>query len=165
MDVDSPPRNYELNPSIFNDPHFLAAAHTFQDHLYSNWLSDAHAEKVKMFQDGIRDGSLAAPWKDEVWERDHPAVSETPAPLANEGGPESGARAGYAYSLSFFPCLADFECRGAAEIKLITLAKHGVVRVGDVIAYSRHFSTHQLLIEKDVIVSPVLPHPTTKTNS
>ena len=108
MDVDSPPPcNYELNPSIFNDPHFLAAAHTFQDHLYSNWLSGAHAEKVRLFQDGIRDGSLAAPWKDEVWERDHPAVSETPAPLANEGGPESGARAGYAFArfLSFLASL------------------------------------------------------------
>jgi hypothetical protein len=105
MDVDSPPLSVELNPSIFNDPHFLAAAHTFQDHMYSNWLSDAHAEKVRMFQDAIRDGSLAAPWKDEVWERDHPSVSETPVPsssssLPNEGGPESGARAGYAL-LSF----------------------------------------------------------------
>lgn len=97
MDIDdSPP----LNPSIFNDPHFLAAAHTFQDHIYSNWLSDAHAEKVRMFQDAIGHGTLAAPWKDEVWERDHPSVSETPA-LANEGAlPESGARAGYASAFS-----------------------------------------------------------------
>lgn len=137
MDVDSPSTPLgELNPSIFNDPHFLAAAHTFQDHLYSNWLSDTHSEKVRVFLEGIRDGSLAAPWKDEVWEKDHP---ETPVTaLANE--PESGARAG-----------------GAAEIKLITLAKNGVIRVGDVIAYSRHFSTHQLLIEKDVVVQSIHP--------
>jgi len=128
MDVDSPPHlnNPELNPSIFNDPHFLAAAHTFQDHMYSNWLSDGHAEKVRMFQDGIRDGSLAAPWKDEVWERDHPSVLETPVPcssssnatLANEGGgPESGARAGYARSLSFFVSLPLFLNFGVLEAR------------------------------------------------
>jgi hypothetical protein len=60
-----------VDPSLFTDSHFLAAAHTFQDHLFSDWLSDAHAEKVKKYEEGIRDGSLAAPWKDEVWERDN----------------------------------------------------------------------------------------------
>ena len=62
-----------LDPAVFVDPHFLGATHTFQDHLYSNWLSDAHAEKVRMFEDGVREGSLHAPWKDQVWERDHMA--------------------------------------------------------------------------------------------
>lgn len=60
-----------VDTSLFTDPHFLAAAHTFQDHLYSNWLSEAQAEKMKKYEQGIKDGSLAAPWKDEVWERDN----------------------------------------------------------------------------------------------
>ncbi|KAJ6606686.1 Asx homology domain-containing protein [Mycena sp. CBHHK59/15] len=40
--------------SVFTDAHFLAAAHTFQDHLYSNWLSDAHADKVKKYEQGTK---------------------------------------------------------------------------------------------------------------
>lgn len=61
---------------IFTDPHFLAAAHTFQDHICSGWMSAAQKDKVKQFQDGIKvlDASggvgLAAPWKDEIWERE-----------------------------------------------------------------------------------------------
>lgn len=61
----------ELNFSIFSDPHFLAASRTFQDHLYFGWFSAAHHEKVRDFQETVRNGTLAAPWKDEVWNREH----------------------------------------------------------------------------------------------
>lgn len=101
------PPSYEiLDPSVFTDPHFLAAAHTFQDHLYSGWLTEAHVAKVKQFEDGVRSGTLAAPWKDEVWDRDHPVLEEDdPQPsrssLFNIGGvpvtnsiPASTMRAG-----------------------------------------------------------------------
>jgi hypothetical protein len=104
MDVDRDPSPHIPSPdmldtAVFSDPHFLAAAHTFQDHLYSNWLSDTHAEKVKMFKDGVEQGILHAPWKDDVWEsdhvshiqrphRDHPATSSVNIPL------ESSALAG-----------------------------------------------------------------------
>ena len=84
MDVDEPATNTTTSqtevPSVssalvdlstFTDPHFLAAARTFQDHLYSGWLTEAHAEKVKKFQTETRLGTLHVPWKDEVWERDH----------------------------------------------------------------------------------------------
>ena len=77
MDVDELPVttdqqiNAELNLSIFSDPHFLAASRTFQDHLYFGWFSAAHREKVKDFQESVRNGTLAAPWKDEVWNREH----------------------------------------------------------------------------------------------
>lgn len=82
-----------LDKSVFTDPHFLAAAHTFQDQLYSGALSDTTAMQVKMFEDGIQDGSLHAPWKDEVWLRNNPP----PSADTNEvmSGPESAARAGY----------------------------------------------------------------------
>jgi hypothetical protein len=60
-----------LSSSIFTDPHFLAASRTFQDHLYLGWFSAAHLEKVGEFQESVRNGTLAAPWKDEVWNREH----------------------------------------------------------------------------------------------
>ena len=61
----------ELNLGIFSDPHFLAASRTFQDHLYYGWFSAAHREKVSDFEETVRNGTLAAPWKDEVWNREH----------------------------------------------------------------------------------------------
>ena len=64
----------ELNLGIFFDPHFMAASRTFQDHLYLGWFSAAHREKVKSFQEGVRNGTLAAPWKDEVWNREHQSL-------------------------------------------------------------------------------------------
>ncbi|KIM37513.1 hypothetical protein M413DRAFT_423424 [Hebeloma cylindrosporum] len=125
----------ELNLSVFTDPHFLAAARTFQDHLYLGWFTDAHAEKVRQFQEGVMKGTMSAPWKDEIWERDNVAL------VAVEPDIEavSSARAG-----------------GASQVKLFTLAKKGIIRVGDVIAYKRAFATSEV-VEKDVIVQSVHP--------
>ncbi|KAJ7698554.1 Asx homology domain-containing protein [Mycena rosella] len=123
-----------VDSSLFTDAHFLAAAHTFQDHLFSNWLSDAHAEKVKKYEQGIKDGSLAAPWKDEVWERDN-EKEEPPGT-----GAVSSARAGE-----------------AAELKLVDLAKNSVLREGDVIAYRRNFTALDIVVEKDVIIQRIDP--------
>jgi len=95
---------------------------------------------------GIRDGSLAAPWKDETWERDNaaPAPKEDQSRLLRKEASVSSARAG-----------------GAAEIKLNTLAENGIIRIGDVISYKRHFSVVDVVVEKDVIVQSI--HPTTHT--
>jgi hypothetical protein len=92
-----------LDISVFTDPHFLAAAHTFQDQLYSGALSDATAKQVKMFEGGIQDGSLHAPWKDEVWLRNNPPPSnDTDEAMAC---PESAARAGCVISFFFDRCV------------------------------------------------------------
>jgi len=72
-------RHGDVNPSFFGDGHFLAAARSFQDHLFSNWLSDTHQKKVSAFKEGIVSGSLAAPWKDEEWEHLHPTPSSSDA--------------------------------------------------------------------------------------
>ena len=96
----------ELNLSVFTDPHFLAASRTFQDHLYYGWFSAAHLEKVRDFQETVRNGTLAAPWKDEVWNREHghTLVEEPPlSPGKRDVEPktsftilcESSARTGY----------------------------------------------------------------------
>lgn len=60
-----------LDPAIFTNSFFTSAVLTFQDHLYSSWLSVKAKEKVETFNQRIRDGSLHAEWKDEAWDRDN----------------------------------------------------------------------------------------------
>ncbi|KAJ7636902.1 Asx homology domain-containing protein [Roridomyces roridus] len=129
MQVDSHDAS-TLDPSLFTDAHFLAAAHTFQDHLFSDWLSDTHAEKVEKYTKGIQDGSLAAPWKDEVWERDNPPLEEQAAASQHLAGE-------------------------ASELKLGDLAKNSVLREGDVLVYKRNFANVNVLVEKDVIIQRI----------
>lgn len=100
MDIDSLQPvvvDSELNSNIFTDSHFLAAAHTFQDHLHSDWLSQKHAQLVNKFEVGVQDGSLAAPWKDETWERDNtvPAAKEDQSRPLRKDTSVSLVRAGY----------------------------------------------------------------------
>ncbi|KAF8966806.1 Asx homology domain-containing protein [Flammula alnicola] len=142
--LDDRPQDVDVNLGIFGDPHFLAAARTFQDHLYLNWFSEAHGAKVKQFREGIVSGSLAAPWKDQVWERDNivPEINVNVGATSSFSIPnESSARAG-----------------GAAEIKLYTLVKKGILRVGDIIAYKRYFSLSEVTVEKDAIIQHIQPN-------
>jgi len=62
----------KLNPNIFRDTYFLTAAHTFQDHLFNGWFTKSHKSKLEAYLEGIQTGTLALPWKDEVWERENP---------------------------------------------------------------------------------------------
>ncbi|KAF9471827.1 hypothetical protein BDN70DRAFT_845074 [Pholiota conissans] len=133
-----------LNPGFFNDLHFLAAARTFQDHLYLGWFSEAHRAKVKQFEEGIVAGTMAAPWKDEVWIRDNSIPLPPTASSSFTFPSESSARAG-----------------GASEIKLSVLVKNGIIRVGDVIAYKRFFTLCDLTVEKDCVIDAIQP----KTNA
>lgn len=99
-----------LNLSIFNDPHFLDAAHTFQDHLFSGWFTASHHAKVDKYLKGVRAGTLAAPWKDEVWERENPrpAAPVDPTSIASAGAipvfrTGTKATAGYVVFVIFIP--------------------------------------------------------------
>ncbi|THV07565.1 hypothetical protein K435DRAFT_959640 [Dendrothele bispora CBS 962.96] len=132
MDVDTvkEPSADTLDASVFTDSHFLAAARTFQDHIYSGWLTDSHKEKVRKYEDGIRDGTLAAPWKDEEWERDNAEDNDSTAPAASS----SASR------------------KSALDVRLNELAKNSVIRVGDIIAYKRAFTAINLVVEKDVLI-------------
>ncbi|CAA7269427.1 unnamed protein product [Cyclocybe aegerita] len=170
-----------LSPTFFTDPHLLAALRTFQDHLYLGWFTEAHVERVQKFEEGIRDGKLAALWKDEVWEREHgvplpPREQESGKEQAKVGQEENGATAnevvaeGAANGLvangtnalvaagskgSFsIPCESNARAGGASEVKLSVLVKKGVIRVGDVIAYRRSFATSEL-VEKDCVVQSI----------
>jgi hypothetical protein len=50
----------------------------------------------------------------------------------------------------------------AAELKLADLAKHEVIKVGDILAYSRRFPNLDITVEKDLLVCtpPANPLPT-----
>lgn len=92
-----PHSSRELSLSFFTDSHFYAALRTFQDHLYLNYFSDAHVQKVKAYQEGIVSGTLAAPWKDKIWERDNPVSIPAEAehvPAGTGSSTLSGALAG-----------------------------------------------------------------------
>lgn len=84
----------ELDTSIFTDPHFLAAARTFQDHIFSNWTSAAHAEGLKRFQEGVCTGKLSVAWKDEVWESQNRSTPPEQGQLRTNGSSESAGRTG-----------------------------------------------------------------------
>lgn len=73
------------DPAVFTDPHFTAALLTFQDHLYSSWLTAAHGTVVETFKRGLLDGSMHAPYKDETW-----------AQSLTHGGADSGTATGSA---------------------------------------------------------------------
>ncbi|EAU83430.1 hypothetical protein CC1G_12333 [Coprinopsis cinerea okayama7 len=167
MVIDTDPNaSRPVNPSaIFNNPHFLAAAQTFQDHLFSGWLSPPHLEKVQVFQKRIEEGSLAAPWKDEVWLEEN---AETTQALSSAS---STTLAGFVESSSLFrPAkklltrVFDLHrmsshgvSRGAAQIKLTTLVKEGTIQEGDILAYRRTFTTLNITVEKDAIIHSIDP--------
>ena len=166
MDTDEPldidHTGAELNLNIFSDPHFLAACRTFQDHLYLDWFSASHLEKVKDFQEAVRNGTFAAPWKDEVWERENQVLGLLASeqhdvePKSSFTIPfESSAKAGYDFSCPYILLYYLLTCcivvSGAAGVKFPVLVKNGIIRVGDVIAYKRSFANSES-IEKDTIV-------------
>ncbi|KAK0447439.1 uncharacterized protein EV420DRAFT_1568762 [Desarmillaria tabescens] len=121
-----------LDPSVFTDAHFLSAAHTFQDHIFSGWTTDSHTSKVEKCKQGIRDGTLSAPYKDEEWGR------QTRNDAQWLTLPESSARAGQ-----------------AAEVKFTDLVHNAVIQVGDLISYKRNFMNGNIVIEKDALVQSI----------
>ncbi|KAK0218819.1 Asx homology domain-containing protein [Armillaria fumosa] len=121
-----------LDPSVFSDAHFLSAAHTFQDHIFSGWTSDSHTAKVEKSKQGIRNGTLSAPYKDEEWDNQNRNDAQWLAL------PESSARAGQ-----------------AAEVKFTDLVHNAIIQVGDLISYKRNFTNGNIVIEKDALVQSI----------
>lgn len=151
MDVDDAPveRSLEtLDMSFFTDPHFLAALRTFQDHLYTGWMTPSHKMDVDVYRQGIRDGKLHAPWKDQVWERDHREEDEEKLATPSKGA----TRVGCAYFYSFSRIELMYGIRDAKEIRMIDLLKSGSIQIGDILVYKRNFNLLMLTVEKDVMV-------------
>ena len=70
MDVDSERTPANLNPNTFTSSAFLAAATTYQDHIYSSWMTATSEAQLAKFKQGIQDGSLHAEWKDDAWDEE-----------------------------------------------------------------------------------------------
>ncbi|KAM5540014.1 hypothetical protein V8D89_006154 [Ganoderma adspersum] len=129
MDVDVPVlRNpATLDPTVLTSPFFLSAAHTWQDHLVSNWLGKKASDDLEKFRQGARDGTLHADWKDEVWELDH--SPETPSRSKKK--------------------------QTRADLDLTALVKRELLQVGDVLAYKRAFPHLKVTVEKDLLVDTI----------
>ncbi|KAH8827161.1 hypothetical protein DL96DRAFT_1235844 [Flagelloscypha sp. PMI_526] len=123
-----------LDPAIFTDAHFLSAARTLQDHIFSGWKTKVQEEKELKYLEGIRNGSLHAPWKDDEW------VQWNAGGAAEANSHKWNNRAGE-----------------AADIKLADLAKDGVLLENDILAYKRNFSQLGLTIEKDILIRSIDP--------
>ncbi|KAI0317922.1 Asx homology domain-containing protein, partial [Amylostereum chailletii] len=140
MVLDDPDETSVREPitSFFTESHFLAAMRTWQDHLYTGWLTDAHIEKVRVFEESIRAGRTHVPWKDEVWEREHREEEEGGQvdEVVVGGGGTKGKGKG----------------RVKSQWRLQHLSKSGVIQAGDVLSYSRHFVLQGITVEKDVLV-------------
>ncbi|KAF9032283.1 hypothetical protein BDZ89DRAFT_1234534 [Hymenopellis radicata] len=126
-----------LDLAVFKDPHFNSAARTFQDHIFSGWKTETHAGKVQRYIDGIRDGSLSAPYKDEVWENDDRVLVPIPSPVAARTSGVNDSQ--------------------AADVKLSDMVAAAVLKVGDVISYKRHFSGLDVVVEKDAVIQSLNP--------
>ena len=48
-----------------------------KDHLYSGWLTPAHETLVREYTNNLQKGEIHAPWKDDVWSREHPTVERS----------------------------------------------------------------------------------------
>ncbi|OCB91582.1 hypothetical protein A7U60_g1153 [Sanghuangporus baumii] len=140
----------DFHPSRRQDGHQKACLHSARhsDHLFTGWFTSAHRELVEKHLSGTRAGSLHAPWKDEVWDRDHPEVVERLADvdgMANESSNVivlgSEKRRG--------------KERGASEFDL--LVRRGFLKQGDIITFKHKFATLGITIEKDALISAIHP--------
>ncbi|PIL34284.1 hypothetical protein GSI_03059 [Ganoderma sinense ZZ0214-1] len=132
MDVDEAPvlRNPAmLDPTVFTSSFFLSAAHTWQDHLVSNWLGKKASDDLEKFRQGARDGTLHADWKDELWELDHSPETVTASRSRKK--------------------------QAKAELDLTALVKRDLLQAGDVLAYKRTFPHMKVTVEKDLLVDTI----------
>lgn len=123
-------------------------------------MTDAHSDRVSKFEKGVQDGTMHAPWKDEVWERDNGTVGVMLGSHDQNGPPGSqsdwATLAGYVFSDSYYQkYMLMVVYSDAAQLKLADLAKGKIIREGDVLSYRRNFSQLGIDIEKDVLVRPL----------
>ncbi|THG92834.1 hypothetical protein EW145_g8570, partial [Phellinidium pouzarii] len=140
-----------LDASFFTDPHFESAARTFQDHLYSGWLTPAHRALVEKHLSGVRSGVIHVPWKDEEWEHNHPEdgidedvdVSDAAQDPAN--AVSIGVRSGK-QKVRFIPFRKNSKTSDFAP-----LVGRGFLKEGDVISFKHKFTSLNVTIEKDAL--------------
>jgi len=111
--------------SFMNCPFVESALATFQDHLYSGWYTRKHLEDVQRYKMGIENATMHAPWKDEVWRQREEDEANN----------------------------ADPALQSMTRNSLCRMVTHGLIAVGDIIAYRRTFpELENLTVAKDVLV-------------
>ncbi|KAG8752327.1 hypothetical protein FRC14_007136 [Serendipita sp. 396] len=114
---------FEAETGLFmNLPSFESALVTFQDQLYSGWLTTKHRNDVEKFSNGINSGEAHAPWKDEAWE------------IEQRREDEEGRR------------------KRDDRPNLAKMHQLDIIRSSDILNYRRHFPEQGVFIEKDLLV-------------
>ncbi|KAF8493579.1 hypothetical protein JB92DRAFT_2750045 [Gautieria morchelliformis] len=136
IDADAMALASEPDPCFFSEPFFEAGTRTFQDHLVSGWLTPTHDALVGEYITNLQKGEIHAPWKDDVWSAEHPVVRRNISDADGLAGEAS--------------CLT-----------LKHLARNSIIRVGDILAYRRHFTQLNCTVAKDALIQSI--HPSTDT--
>ncbi|PAV14976.1 hypothetical protein PNOK_0952900 [Pyrrhoderma noxium] len=149
---ENPGRAPDLDSMFFLDPHFQSAARTFQDHLFSGWMTQTHHDLVADFRTKVDLGSLHAPWKDEVWDDGHPDESNT-----DERGEGDDPDQANCQSLKPGPTKGKGG-KGRAKVNEFTpLIQKGYLKEGDVICLRYKPPSLNQVIEKDALITSIHP--------
>lgn len=136
-----------LNPRFFKDAYYVGAARTFQDQLFSSRLAQKSKDKVNKFLSGIHDGTMHAPWKDEVHEERRREEAEENAEAERwVERTMSGKKGGKGVMIA----------GETTSVKLSDMVQSQTLQVGDVLVYRRHFTSLGIIVEKDAIVRFVI---------
>lgn len=122
--------------------------------------------------EGVQNGAVHAPWKDEVWEREHPPdeleededgdgvpKGETSAAGTSKGAGGSPYVSLLGNPLSLRLLIPGFLTRSRAKSKggLAELVRCGAIKVGDVLSFKRRFILAGFTVEKDALVHTAHP--------
>ncbi|KAI0781631.1 Asx homology domain-containing protein [Irpex lacteus] len=132
-----------LDPTLFSNAFFLSGAMTFQDHLFTGWLSRKAKEDVDQYEQGVTAGSMHAEWKDEQWTREHPLR-------------QRGKLRSVFYTLHFnvYKVIVLYS---STVLDLVNLVKRSLLQEGDIITYRRTFSSIGITVEKELLVYKINP--------
>lgn len=61
----------DLDHTFLENSFLLSAAHVFQDHLVTGWMTVTEDSQISTYQEGVYTGTMHAQWKDEEWQQSH----------------------------------------------------------------------------------------------
>lgn len=61
----------DFDHTFLENSFLLSAAHAFQDHLVTGWMTVTEDGQISAYQEGVFTGAMHAQWKDEEWQQSH----------------------------------------------------------------------------------------------
>ncbi len=61
----------DFDHTFLENSFLLSAAHAFQDHLVTGWMTVTEDDQISTYQEGVLTGTMHAQWKDEEWQQSH----------------------------------------------------------------------------------------------